>query len=473
MIRFAHGVRSRGIAASWRGLVTAAAGVLALLGAGVTDAAAQQPASRPPNILFILADDLGYGDLGCYGQKTIRTPQIDRLAAEGTRFTQCYAGSTVCAPSRCCLMTGLHTGHARVRGNALVPLKPEDLTVAELLKTRGYTTALVGKWGLGEPGTTGVPNKQGFDEFFGFLNQHHAHNYYPEFLWKNQEKYRLEGNVEKDNVATKAVTYAPDLFAREAIGFLERNKDRPFFLYYSPTLPHANNERGRAEGNGMEVPSDAPYSDRDWPQPQKNHAAMITRLDGDVGRVLARLKDLGLEGNTIVFFSSDNGPHKEGGADPKFFKSSGPLRGYKRAMYDGGIRVPMIVRWPGHVPSGAVSDQPWAFWDFLPTAAALTGAQAPAGLDGVSVVPALLGKGAIARRDPLYWEFHERGTQQSVRMGDWKAVRLGMKKPLELYDLKHDPGESHDVAASHPDIVAKIESYLRGARTDSPDFPVR
>ncbi|MBX6313470.1 MAG: arylsulfatase [Isosphaeraceae bacterium] len=428
---------------------------------------------RKPNILFILADDLGYGDLGCYGQRQIRTPNLDRLAAEGMRFTQCYAGSTVCAPSRCCLMTGLHTGHARVRGNALVPLQPEDVTVAEVLKAAGYATGLVGKWGLGEPGTTGVPNRQGFDEFFGYLNQHHAHNYYPEFLWKNETKYPLAGNVEKDNIATKRVQYSPDLFVREAIGFLDRHEDGPFFLYLAPTLPHANNERGRAEGNGMEVPSDAPYSDRPWPPPQKNHAAMITRLDGDVGKVLDHLRQLGLERDTIVFFSSDNGPHKEGGADPEFFRSSGPLRGFKRAMYDGGIRVPMIVRWPDHVPAGTTSEQIWAFWDFLPTAAELAGTSAPGGLDGLSIVPTLLGQGTQPQHDFLYWEFHEGGFKQAVRTGDWKAVRLAPGKPLELYDLKTDPGETRNIADQHPDVIASIEAYLRRARTDSPDFPVQ
>jgi arylsulfatase A-like enzyme len=429
--------------------------------------------SRPPNILFILADDLGYGDLGCYGQKQVRTPHLDRLAAEGMRFTQCYAGSTVCAPSRCCLMTGLHTGHGRVRGNALVPLGPEDGTVAEVLRRAGYRTGLVGKWGLGEAGSTGVPNRKGLDYFFGYLNQRHAHNYYPDYLWRNEEKVPLEGNVVEDNVATKRARYSPDLFTAEALAFLQRHRRQPFFLYLASTLPHANNERGRAEGNGMEVPSDAPYSDTPWPQVEKNHAAMITRLDSDVGRVLKRLKELGLEGNTVVFFSSDNGPHKEGGADPAFFHSAGPLRGHKRDLYEGGIRVPMIVRWPGKVRAGATSDQVWAFWDFLPTAAELAGAKAPAGLDGISVVPTLLGTSGQKPHPPLYWEFHERGFRQAVRLGDWKAVRLRPGGPLELYDLGKDVGEKDDVAARHPEVVADIESYLKTARTESPDWPVR
>jgi arylsulfatase A-like enzyme len=428
---------------------------------------------RRPNIVFILADDLGYGDLGCYGQKQIETLSIDRLAAEGIRFTQCYAGSTVCAPSRCCLMTGKHTGHATIRGNALVPLRPDDVTVARLLKDAGYDTGLVGKWGLGEPDTTGVPNRQGFDFFFGYLNQVHAHNYYPDYLWRNQEKVPLEGNVVKDGVAVKRAQYSHDLFTREALGFVEQHRDRPFFLYLAYTIPHANNERGKAEGNGMEVPSDAPYTDRPWPQVERNHAAMITRLDADVGRLLRRLKELGLDESTVVFFSSDNGPHKEGGADPEFFHSAGPLRGYKRDLTEGGIRVPMLARWPGRVKAGAVSDQVWAFWDFLPTAAALAGAKAPDGLDGLSVAPTLLGKGEQKQHDFLYWEFHERGFQQAVRTGDWKALRLKPDAPLELYDLKTDIGEKHNAAAEHPEVVVRIEAYLKEARTESKEFPVR
>ncbi len=429
--------------------------------------------AKRPNIVFILADDLGYGDLGCYGQTRIKTPNIDRLASEGIRFTQCYAGSTVCAPSRCSLMTGYHSGHSRVRGNALVPLRPEDVTVAEVLKRAGYATGMVGKWGLGEPGTTGLPNRQGFDEWFGYLNQGHAHNYYPEYLWKNEQRYILEGNVAQGNVATSAVQYSPDVVLREALDFLDRHKAEPFCLFLTSTLPHANNERGRAEGNGMEIPSDAPYSAESWPQVEKNHAAMITRLDGDVGRVLRRLKDLGLEHDTIVFFSSDNGPHKEGGADPAFFRSSGPLRGYKRALYEGGIRVPMIVRWPGKVEPRTVSTAVWAFWDVLPTFSDLAGAPIPAGIDGISQVPAITGQRKQKPHEFLYWEFHEGGFKQAVRTVDWKAVRLGPGKPLELYNLQKDIGEKHNVAKDQPEVVERIEAYLQSSRTDSPDFPIR
>jgi arylsulfatase A-like enzyme len=437
---------------------------LALLSA----AAAVPAADRKPNIVFILADDLGYGDVGCYGQKVIRTPNIDRIAREGLRFTQAYAGSTVCAPSRCCLMTGRHTGHCRVRGNAQVPLEPDDRTVAEILKEAGYATGLCGKWGLGEAGSTGHPNRKGFDFFFGYLNQVHAHNYYPDFLWKNDRKVTLPNVVEK-GVATRKAVYSPDLISQEALEFVGANRDRPFFLYFAPTLPHANNE---AKREGMEVPSDAPYSAEKWPQAQKNHAAMITRLDADVGRLLDKLKELKLDGDTIVFFASDNGPHKEGGADPTFFHSSGPLRGIKRSMTEGGIRVPMIVRWPGKVKPGT-SDFVWAFWDFLPTAAELAGVKAPGGLDGQSVAPVLLGTGTVKPHEFLYWEFHEQGSKQAVRTGDWKAIRTKPGGPLELYDLSKDLGEKENIAGGHPDVVAKVEAYLKAARTESKEWPLR
>jgi arylsulfatase A-like enzyme len=451
-----------------------------------------------PNIVFILADDLGYGDLGCYGQKVIQTPHLDRMAAEGMRFADCYAGSTVCAPSRCALMTGLHTGHCRIRGNALVPLEPEDVTVAEVLKPAGYRTGIIGKWGLGEAGTTGIPNRQGFDYWFGYLSQTHAHNYYPEFLWRNQEQVRLKNAVRPGSggraeglagVATKRVEYSHDLFAREAIQFVEEHRNDTFFLYLAFTIPHANNEAGN---KGMEVPDYGPYGGRDWPEPEKGRAAMITRMDADIGRLYAKLKELGLDEKTIVFFTSDNGPHKEGGSDPEYFQSSGPLRGFKRSLHDGGIRVPMIVRWPGHVQAGAVSSLPWAFWDVLPTMAELAGqekgdrsglCEALSGpsrqtgpvplfpLDGISVVPTLLGRGKQKEHEFFYWEFHEGGSQQAVRKGPWKAVRP-WGGPIRLYDLRVDLGESHDAAAAHPEVVAKIEAYLKTARTESSHWPM-
>ena len=430
-----------------------------------------------PNIIYILVDDLGYGDLGCYGQTRIQTPNIDRMAAEGMRFTNHYAGSTVCAPSRCCLMTGLHTGHAWVRANGLFPLRPEDVTVAELLKGAGYTTGIIGKWGLGEADTTGIPNRQGFDHWFGYLNQRHAHNYYPEFLWDNEEKVTLNNKVidkgRLGGVATERVDYSHDLFAARALRFVEDHRDHPFFLYLALTIPHANNEAGN---EGMEVPSYAPYEDKTWPDAQKGHAAMITRMDRDIGRLLDRLKDLGLDEKTLVIFTSDNGPHKEGGADPTYFKSSGPLRGYKRALYEGGIRVPMIARWPGRIEAGAQSDHISAFWDFLPTCCDLAGIETPAGLDGISMLPTLIGRSADQRRHPyLYWEFHEQGKRQAIRWGRWKAVRNNVRAqpdgPLELYDLQEDISEQTDVSSGHPEIVLKIEGLLAGARVPSERWP--
>jgi arylsulfatase A-like enzyme len=389
------------------------------------------------------------------------------------RFTQCYAGSTVCAPSRCSLMTGLHTGHSTIRGNNPVPLRSEDITVAKLLQSAGYRTGVIGKWGLGLEGTTGCPNRQGFDYFFGYLGQVHAHNYYPDFLWRNEDKVQIAGNVVKDGVATERAQYSQDLLTREALAFLEQERDKPFFLYLAYTIPHANNERGAVDGNGMEVPDDKPYSSQPWPQPQKNHAAMITRLDADVGRVLGKLKELGLDETTVVFFSSDNGPHKEGGADPAFFQSAGRLRGHKRDLYEGGIRIPMLARWPEKTKAGVVSDHVWAFWDFLPTAAEIAGTKAPAGLDGISVAPTLLGTGSQQEHDFLYWEFHEHGPQQAVRKGNWKAVRKQPGTPLELYDLKRDIGETTDVTSSHPSVVALIDAYLVRARTESKNWPIR
>ncbi len=432
---------------------------------------------RKPNIIFILADDLGYGDLGCYGQPVIRTPNIDRMAAEGMIFTDHYAGSTVCAPSRCCLMTGKHTGHAFIRGNARLPLRPGDVTVAELLKRAGYTTGIIGKWGLGEPDTTGVPNRQGFDYWFGYLNQRHAHNYYPEYLWRNEEKVILNNEVRPVNppggVATKRVEYSHDLFAEEALAFVERNSAHPFFLYLAFTIPHANNE---ARNEGMEVPSYGPYADEGWPEPQKGHAAMITRLDGDVGRLFDKLKALGLDEDTLVLFSSDNGPHKEGGADPAFFDSSGPLRGYKRDLYEGGIRVPLIARWPGRIEPGSGTNHISAFWDFLPTCCDLVGVALPEGIDGLSYLPTLLGNPRQQREHRfLYWEFHEQGKKQAVRTGDWKGIRLNVAKnpegPIELYNLHADLGETTDLAEDYPDIVAEMAGIMRTARTPSEHWP--
>ena len=429
---------------------------------------AKLEAKKKPNIVLILADDLGYGDLGCYGQKKIKTPNIDQLAAEGMRFTQHYAGSTVCAPSRAVLMTGLHTGHVRIRGNAAVPLQPEDLTVAEVLQKAGYKTGIVGKWGLGLANTPGVPNAQGFEEWFGYLSQTHAHDYYPAHLFRNDRIHYLQGNQEGAKRE-----YAPDLFTKVATNFVRVSKYSPFFLYLSYTIPHANNELGRKTGNGMEVPSDEPYRKEEWLQPEKNKAAMITRMDRDVGLLLKYLKHEDLDQDTAIFFTSDNGPHKEGGIKPEFFNSSGPLRGIKRDLYEGGIRVPMIVRWPARVPAGKVSDQVWTFWDFLPTAAEIAKVEPPKGIDGISMLPTLLGQKQTNQHEFLYWEFHEKGSKQAVRMGDWKALRLAPGEPLELYNLKEDLSETNNVAARQADVIAKIEAYLKTARSESERWPIQ
>lgn len=436
---------------------TAGCGALAALTASIHNAGAGQSPARKPNIIFILADDLGTNDLGCYGQTQIQTPNIDRLAKEGVRFTDCYAGSTVCAPSRCSLMTGMHMGHAEIRGNKNHPLLPENVTVAEVLKQAGYTTGIIGKWGLGDEGTVGIPNRQGFDYWFGYLDQSKAHNYYPEYLWRNEELIEI-----------KPWTYSHDLFAEESLKFVEKNYNNPFFLYLTYTIPHAFNE---GKEQGMQVPSDAPYSDKDWPQNEKNFAAMITRMDKDIGRLMKRLQELGIDENTVVFFSSDNGAHKEGGHDPDFFDSNGQYRGIKRDLYEGGIRTPMIVRWPGAVEAGRVSNQVWAFWDFLPTAAEIAGMGAPQEIDGISMLPAILGQ-PQQDHEFLYWEFHERGFTQSVRKGEWKAVRNVRDKPVELYNLHDDPGETKNLAEQFPDRVKELQQIMQEARTDNPNYRI-
>jgi arylsulfatase A-like enzyme len=434
-------------------------------------------ALRPgkPNIIFILADDLGYGDLGCYGQQKIKTPNLDRMAAEGMLFTQCYAGSTVCAPSRSALMTGQHTGHTRIRGNQAYPLQAQDVTVAEVLKQAGYKTGAFGKWGMGLQGTSGTPSRQGFDEWFGYLSQTHAHDYYPTQLWRSSIQQQVEDYpVPFDqNLNGKRGVYSHDLFSMTASNYVRVNKYSSFFLYLPYTIPHANNELGKKTGNGMEVPNDKPYSDESWPQIEKDKAAMITRMDADIGALIQQLKQLKLDTNTVVFFSSDNGAHKEGGVDPKFFDSSGPLRGIKRDLYEGGIRVPMIVWWPGRVAPGKRSDHLCAFWDFLPTAAEISGVKPPQNIDGISFLPTLLGRKQTNQHEFLYWEFHEKGSKQAVRMGDWKGVRLAPDKPLELYNLKSDVSEAVDVAESQPAVVAKIENYLKTARTESERWPIK
>ena len=439
---------------------------LALLGGGglARCATNSSATTSKPNVIFILADDLGYGDLGCYGQKKIQTPNLDRLAAEGIRFTQAYAGTTVCAPSRGSLLTGKHTGHTTIRGNRKpeIPLTAAELTIPQVFKAAGYTTALIGKWGVGGNDTTGAPNRKGLDFFFGYLTQTAAHDYYPEFIWRNTEKFPLPGNQDG-----KKETYTHDLFMQEALNFVRTNQDRPFFLYLPVTIPHANNEN---RPNGMQVPDDAPYSNETWPATEKNFAAMITRLDRGVGQMLALLQELKLDEMTLVIFTSDNGPHSEGGHQAKFFDSSGALRGIKRDLYEGGIRVPLIARWPGKIKVGETTSQVVAFWDFLPTFAELTSQPAPRDIDGVSVLPALLENKTVAH-PPLYWEFHEGGFLRAVRLGDWKGVSLDPAKPLELYDLGGDIAEHHDLSASHPEIVQEIEATMKREHVPHPVWP--
>ncbi|MDP6373681.1 MAG: arylsulfatase [Vicinamibacterales bacterium] len=434
----------------------------------------------PPNVIYILADDLGYGDLGAYGQELIATPNLDRLAAVGLVFTQHYAGSTVCAPSRAVLMAGLHTGHTVIRGNREVqpegqhPIPDSRVTLAERLKALGYQTAAIGKWGLGAPETEGVPTRQGFDYFFGYNDQREAHSYYPDHLWRNEAWVDLN-----DNREGARGTYSHDLLVEDTLRYVREAGDEPFFLYLPFTIPHA----------GLDVPEDsmAPYLGRFdetlWEgqrryitqaTPRAAFAGMVSRLDRDVGRIVDQIDELGLAERTLVIFTSDNGPHQEAGADPVFFGSGGGLRGIKRDLYEGGIRVPMIARWPGTVAAGTTTDHVSAFWDVTPTMLELAGAPPAGGLDGVSFAPTLLNE-PQQRHEYLYWEFHERGGKQAVRMGDWKAVRLNVEEdpagPVELYDLSTDPTEARDVAGEHPDVVARMVDVMREAHAPSDLFP--
>ncbi|WP_419195174.1 arylsulfatase [Novipirellula herctigrandis] len=457
--------------------------------------------SRQPNIIFILADDLGYGDLGCYGQQRIKTPRLDQMAAEGMRFTDFYAGNTVCAPSRSVLMTGLHMGHTHVRGNAPGPdmskqsLRDEDITVPEVLQSAGYTTALTGKWGLGDEapgGTTGLPRRQGFDFAYGYLNQVHAHNYYPEFLWRNETQEKLRNVVQKrerayggfiGGWATTKIDYSHDLVAEEAINFIRQSaatnqpatlnqKNKPFFLYMAFTIPHANNEATKGVGDGQEVPDYGQYASKDWSNPNKGQAAMISRMDADVGRVLDLLDELNIANDTVVMFSSDNGPHNEGGHNPEMFDPNGPLRGMKRDLYEGGVRVPMIARWPGTIPAGKTSNHVGYFGDFMATAAELAGAKCPVDRDSISFVPTMTGNnGAQLAHEYLYWEFYEQGGKQAVRAGKWKAIRMPWGTgPTQLYDLTADIGEQTNVAENNPDVVKRLETMMADAHLEHPNW---
>ncbi len=445
---------------------------------------------RTPNIIFILADDLGYGDLSSQGQTKFQTPNIDKLAKEGINFTQHYSGSTVCSPSRSVLLTGQHTGHTPIRGNKRDgangnwPMSAEAITVAEILKENGYITGAFGKWGLGYPGSEGDPNKQGFDEFFGYNDQTLAHNYYPYFLNHNQDTVWLE-----DNAENRTGTYAPITIHEQALKFMEDNKDRPFFMYYPSVIPHAElfaPEQYMAKYRGKFLPEKEFKGDDEGtprykrggyvsqPESHAAFAAMINLLDNQVGEILDKLKKLGIDENTIVIFSSDNGPHLEGGADPDYFDSNGPFKGYKRDLYEGGIRMPMLVRWPGKIAAGKKNDHVSAFWDFLPTAAEIAGAKIPENIDGISYLPSLVGEGEQKKHKYLYWEFHEKNGRLAIRQDEWKLVRYDVFNPekttTELYNLINDPGEENNVAKANPEIISKMLQLLESARIPSEDF---
>jgi arylsulfatase len=458
-------------------------------------------------VVFILADDLGYGELGCYGQEKIRTPNIDRLAKQGMRFTQHYSGSPVCAPSRCVLLTGLHTGHAYIRDNDEMPERgdvwhdpelegqrplPEGtFTLATLFQDAGYATGAMGKWGLGGPESSGEPNRQGFDHWYGYLCQRVAHNYYPTHLWRDGERDLLEGNayfyphqrlpeeVDPNDPASYAAysgeQYAMDPMAEEALQFVRDHREEPFFLFLPFPVPHAalqvpTDSLLEYEGAFPETPYAGEQGYLPHPAPRAAYAAMVTRMDREIGRLLDLLNELGLEEDTLVLFSSDNGPTFNGGTDSEFFESAGPLRGLKTQLYEGGIRVPLVARWPGRIPAGSVSEFPSAFWDFLPTFAELTGQSLPVETDGVSLLPSLVGNPRDQEARPyLYWEFQGR---QALRMGKWKAYRMAGTGEWELYDLEEDIGESQSLAGAHPEVVAQVGAYMESARTESELFPL-
>ncbi len=474
----------------------ASAALAAVLG-GCATASVRSSGARKPNVVFILADDLGRGEIGVYGQKLIKTPHIDRLAAQGMRFSQHYSGNAVCAPSRCSLLTGKHPGRAYVRDNndpperrgqkfpGQTPIPGSEITIAEMMKAAGYATGAMGKWGLGYEGSSGDPTRQGFDLFYGHLCQRHAHFHWPEFLWRNGVKEPLSGNEPK---AVTSKIYSQDRFTEEAMAFIRGHRDRPFFLFLPFIIPHVSiqvPDESLADYRDK-FPEGPPYEDKGHytkhPTPRAAYAAMVSHMDRAVGRIMAHLAQLGLEDDTIVFFSSDNGPTggRVGGADSVFFGSAAGLRGFKGSLYEGGIRTPMIVRWPGKIAAGSTSDHASAFWDVMVTIADLAGVAAPEGTDGISFAPTLLGRPQTQRKhDYLYWEFPGYGGQQAVRMGDWKAVRQKMQDKsnpdplrIELYDLANDPGEQHDVAAAHPDVVARAVTLMKGARVPSALFPL-
>lgn len=440
-----------------------------------------------PNIIYILADDLGYSDLSCYGQEKFTTPNIDRLAKEGMLFTQHYAGATVCAPSRSALMTGLNTGHTPIRGNKGIepegeyPIPNTTFTIAELLKEKGYATGTFGKWGLGYPGSEGDPLNQGFDTFYGYNSQALAHNYYPEHLWDNKNKVIL---IENEGI--KNGQYAPDLIHQKALLFIEKNKNQPFFLYYASPLPHAelivpqnildkfigkfNPEKAYIAKDNLKRLKKGEYASQAY-----CHAAfvaMITLLDNQVGEIVSKIKALGLENNTLIIFTSDNGPHKEGGADPDYFNSNGSLHGYKRDLYEGGIRVPMIAKWKGKIKEGTKTNHVSAFWDVMPTLAELEDAKINTAIDGISFLPTLLKNGVQKKHKYLYWEFHELEGRQAIRQGNWKLIKYNVLKngKYQLYNLKNDISETHDLAFKKPKKVAELSKILNSSRTESEVF---
>ena len=444
-------------------------------------------AERPPNIVYILADDLGWGDLSLYGQKHFQTPNIDRIAKEGIQFTQHYSGSTVCAPSRSCLMTGLHTGNTPIRGNfeirpeGQMAMPAESVTIAEVLKAEGYVTGAFGKWGLGFPKSEGDPTNQGFDVFFGYNCQRIAHNYYPYHLWSNLDKVELEGNEGKDEGV-----YAPDLIQEKTLEFIEQNKNQPFFCFVPHVIPHAElfaPDRYMARFRGKLLPEksyegtddgqnfrNGPYGSQ--PESHAAFAAMVTMLDDHVGQILDKLSALKIDKNTLVIFTSDNGAHREGGADPEYFDSNGPFRGLKRDLYEGGIRVPMLAHWPGRIAPNSESDHISAFWDVFPTFCEIAGISIPDGLDGISFAPTLLRSGSQRLHDHLFWGFYERGGRVAVRKGKWKLVKydidMNPQGPWELYDLSNDIGETKNLASRRPEIVESLTRIARESNTPSP-----
>lgn len=446
---------------------------LCLLALCCTAAVSPAAESARPNLIFILSDDLAQGDVGCFGQKLIQTPSLDRMAREGTRYTQAYCGTTVCAPSRTSLITGLHMGHSPVRANREIqpegqmPLPAGTFTVAKLLKSAGYATAVVGKWGMGMFDTTGSPLKNGFDHFFGYNCQRHAHSYFPTYLYDDDRRIDLPGNDASTRVEAKGPIYAQDLIAADALRWIRTHKVEPFFLFYAITLPHG----------AFQINDQGIYKDKPWTDQQKNYAAMVTRLDTDMGNLLDLLVELGIDKNTLVMFSGDNGssfdPKSEIG---RLFDQTmgGKLRGFKRTMYEGGLRQAAFAWWPGTVPAGRTSDEPWAFWDYLPTVAELTGAKLPPAYtpDGLSLAAFLKG-GPAPNRDYFYWELHEQASIQAVRWGNWKAVKNGPSQPIELYDLQADAGETKDLAAQNPDLVTRAEQLMNSARTEDPNWPMR